>query len=311
MGLGGGSSQPTHTTSTSVQEMSDEQKQLMALVLPEAQKFVGRPPTAFPGQTLAPITELEQQAQNEALTAAGSVGRIAEATGATQQALASDTGTVNQRLLAGIGLNPHLAAATEAATRPIIQAHERNVLPGIRGEAILTNNFGSTRQGIAEGIASEALMRSVGDTSATFANQAFRDVLGAETERLSMAGKLQTGAVGMAPQTAALMLEPSRIKSAVGGAQRADAQAIINARISKFMQDQMLPFAAAQEVAGLAFGMPAGSVSATAMGPGATQPSQARSALGMASMGAGIGGMMGGPAGAGIGAGLGALASFL
>tara|TARA_Y100000310_G_scaffold94408_1_gene92045 strand:+ start:6104 stop:7039 length:936 start_codon:yes stop_codon:yes gene_type:complete len=310
MSFGGGENKSTGST---VQNLSPEQQRLMSLVEPVAKDFIKNPPTVFPGSTLAPINQQEISAQNEALSAAGNVQNLAQATSAAHTNVLDDS-ELRQRLMSDISLSPHLAAATEAATRPIIQAHERSVLPGIRGEAIMTNNFGSTRQGIAEGIASEGLLRTVGDTGATFANQAFRDVLGAETERLGIAqaGRDATSrAIALAPSTAGLLLEPARIQSAVGGAQRADAQALLTEQVNKFLAKQVLPFSAAQEVAGLAMGIPAGSVNSMVTGTGTTGPSDMQKALGLGASGAAIGGQMGGPVGAGIGAGLGALLAFM
>lgn len=348
MGFGGGGSrsQPTTTTQTSVQELSPEQRELLQLAIPKAKAFVESPPRLAPGSSIAPITGLEQEAQRMLLGAArGPLRDLSQGAVASQnflnnplatRGLVSDN-TVRDRLLSSVNLpnamlNPALSAAAEAATRPIIQNFQRNVLPSIRSSAVAAGGFGSSRQGIAEGIASEGLLRSVGDVGAQFANQALRDVLqaetarlatstGAETARLSEASRASTAAGQTAletatrsllatPQTASLLLQPSQLVGAVGSQERAENQARITERVNRFLAEQLIPFSAAQEVASLAFGIPAGSVTATAQGPGPTRPGGFQQALGFGSLGASIGGSIGGPFGAGIGAGLGALASL-
>lgn len=364
---GGGGSKPQTTTSTSVQELSPEQRQLIELVIPKASTFINNPPTTYPGTTIAPQTELERQAQGQALEAAGRIANVADAATLSQQMLANPFATstglsdpevrrrllatpstnpavtaIQNRLLVNPMKNPALEGAAQAAINPLITNFQRSVLPGIRSGAVQSGGFGSSRQGVAEGIASGDLMKSIGDVSSTFANQAFRDILSAETTRLGSAADLtgqvaqsltgaETARLGTlastdtargtaaleastrsllaAPQTAALALEPARITESVGAQQRAEQQARINEEVQKFMANQLLPFAATQEVAGLAFGMPGGSVASTATGPGLTQPSYGQRALGGAATGASLGAMFG-PWGAGIGAGVGALASL-
>lgn len=109
--------------------------------------------------------------------------------------------------------NPYLASTAQAATRPIIQSLTENVLPAIGSEAGMTGNVGSSRQGIAEGLATQGALQAIGDTTSNLYSNAYGQGLGA-----------MTSALQMAPQIANLGLLPSSILSGVGGERRGLAQ---------------------------------------------------------------------------------------
>lgn len=183
--------------------------------------------------------------------------------------------------------NPALQAATQAAINPLIRNFERSILPGIANEAVAAGGFGGTRQGIAEGIAASDLQQQMGDVAATFANQAFSQGLNAMTQGLGIQqqglGQLIQGQLGgqQAAANAAQVQQqglagagqfmqalpeilqtgtlPAQLVSTVGEQQQAMQQALLNEQVQRFINEQLIPFSAAQDVAALAFGMPAGS----------------------------------------------------
>ena len=165
MGLGGGGGGESRTVTT--QELSPEQQELLKLVIPEARKFVADPPQQFPGSAIVPFTPNQLGAQQSALSQAFG-GNVSQVTDAAAQA---------QQFALGPVLfpesNPALQAATQAAIRPITEQFTQSVLPNIRQEAITAGGFGGSRQGIAEGQASQAFLRQVGDTSAQIQSEAF------------------------------------------------------------------------------------------------------------------------------------------
>ena len=97
--------------------------------------------------------------------------------------------------------------------------------------------------------------------------------------------------------------------SAVGEQQFAQEQAQLTDEVQRYFNEQLLPFLAAREAAGVAFGVPAG-ISTTEASLPASQRSPFLTGLGGAATGAGLGGMFGGPYGAAIGAGLGGIGSI-
>lgn len=71
------------------------------------------------------------------------------------------------------GMNPFTAQIVDAALRSSNEQFQTNVLPGIRTGAGQSNQVGGTRQGIAEGIASRALLNQQGDVISRLYGQAF------------------------------------------------------------------------------------------------------------------------------------------
>jgi hypothetical protein len=120
---------------------------------------------------------------------------------------------------------------------------------------------------------------------------------------------LESGARGLLalPQTLEAQLFPAQVQESVGKIQRAEDQAQLTEEANRFSAEQILPFAAAQDVAALAFGIGGGSATSTTTGSNSNSASPLGGALG----GAAIGGSIGGPYGAAIGAAAGALMAIL
>lgn len=345
---GGGSGSGGGTTSTvTTQELSPEQRELLRTVIPTAKDFAANPPTLFPGSTITPFNPLEQQAQQQALGAAGGqLPQVANsaigATGALQgpvlgQSIMGQNAQLagqqmalpaQQFLLSGDVLNPEsnpaLGAAIQGAIRPITQQFENTVLPGIRNEANLVGGLGGSRQGVAEGLASQAYLDAVGSTAAGMQNEAYQSGLGALIGGLGPT--LGAGASGTeaglqeavrslfaSPSLPGLALAPATVTGGVGAQQRGLEQAQLSEEAQRYLAEQLLPFAAAQDVAALAFGFPGGTVTSTGTfdRPGGGLGSLISGGLGGAASGAALGGAFGQPgAGAGVGGLLGVLSGI-
>lgn len=284
---GGGAS--GGTTKTTV-ELSPEQRELFNLALPALTNFAQNPPGAFPGQTVAGFDPAQLAGQQSIVNAAQ--GGSTDIANAALQA---------SQFFLGAGLdpntNPFLQSAIGAAVRPIGENLTQNILPNIRGEAITSGQFGGSRQGIAEGLAASGASRAIGDTAGTLASQGFQSALDAGIR-----------ALGLAPSTGALQFQPGGALSAVGAERQSQEQLGINAEIQRFMQEQLLPFLSAKDIAGIAFGIPNATVSTTGPTGGGISPIQG--ALGGAATGAALGSAIPG-FGTGIGAALGGLGGLL
>jgi hypothetical protein len=285
---GGGSTQ------TVTQQLAPEQQQLLDLVIPAATQFAQNPPSLFPGSAIAPQSGLEQQAGDQVVRQA----RTAVPGIADSAAQGSNFLTSGAALFPST--NPALADTIAGATRPIFQGLTEQVLPNIRGEAQTAGQFGGSRQGIAEGLASRGALDAAGTTAARISNEAFQNAL-----------KAQVGALATAPQTAALQFAGPDAIGGVGAQGRLFDQAFLSEEANRFITEQMLPFLAAQQVAQLAFGFPGGSststITPTGGGVGGGGGGSTRSAIGGALSGAATGGSIGGPFGAAAGGIIGAL----
>lgn len=211
MSSGGGGTSKTVST----QELSDEQQDLMRLVMPAAKDYAGTPLELFPGSTIAPTDPLQEQGRNMVADAAGGVQQVANDSISTARQLMMGGGAgalggagnltqAGQFGLGGLGralseydttqggrdflasgslldpnTNPVLEAQTEAALRPITRGLTEDVLPGIRSESMSNNMFGGSRQGIAEGRAMSDFLTQAGDISTNLQANNFNQGLGA------------------------------------------------------------------------------------------------------------------------------------
>lgn len=286
--LGGGrsSSPPAQTTTTSTQtvELSPEQKKLLQLAIPKAETF-GEQGLTLPTESgIAGFDPLQLAAQGDLLTLA--------APGSALNDTISNASLANNFALGPLlfpSTNPALRDATAGAVRPIIEAFTQSVLPNIRGGAQLAGQPGSSRQGVAEGIATGSLLRQVGDTAAGIQSKAFGQGLDTFIKGLALA-----------PQTAQLQTLPSTLTDIIGANRQGLAQAKLTEEQGKFFNEQLLDLTVAQELAKLAGTFGGGSTIGTV-----TQPTGvvggSGSSFGSALSGASLGFNIGGPTGAVLG----------
>ncbi len=288
---GGGSSQPTKTTQTVKQELSPEQRKLLGLAFPKAQQFARTNLELYPGDTVVDPNALQQQSQNQL---------VQSATGGIQDTI-NQSKAAHNFSLGGVlypGSNPALQSATEAAIRPITEEYTQSVLPNIRNNAAQAGQVGSSRQGVAEGMASRDFMRQVGDTAAQMQNENYQKGLDVFSRGMLLS-----------PQMAQLQTVPSQLLGAVGTQQQGQEQAELNALIQRHGARQMLPLLAAQELSSLAGSFGGGGTTSTAIGPTLNQPSGLMMGLGGAASGAAMGSTFG-PWGTAVGGALGLMSSF-
>jgi len=267
--FGGGSSPaPTQTTSTvTTRELSPEQRELLGVAIPVAKEFVADPPVLFPGTAITPLDPLEIQAQQQVLDALPQQQELinrAIAAPATIQDIANDP----------LG-NAAIIRTIEGALRPLERTFQTSILPNIRGAATTAGQVGSSRQGIAEGLASQGFLDTAGDVAGGIASQAQTSALNALSRSLFAL-----------PEFANLPFAPATARATVGAQRRGVEQAFLSEEASRFAAAQVLPFLAAQEVAQLAFGIPAGSQATVGTTTGAVQHTPGLS-FGQAASGAG------------------------
>jgi len=283
----GGSQQPQ--TQTTTQELSPEQRELMNLALPGVKKFAASTPQRYQGSQVAGFDPAQTAGQEGALGSAGVQTSLARGGAGTSDYWMSPNAL-------DITKNPGLQGNIDAATRPITQALTEQALPAIRDSAERSGNFGSSRQGIAEGLGSGRASQAIGDATSGIVSKAYDTNVNAQLK-----------ALGLLPQTAGIQTAGDITTSNVGDVRQSMAQSLINQDVNNFNYDQLAPFLQSKEIMSLLTGLPGGSTTTTASVP---QKNPLTSALGGAAAGASLGSMFG-PIGTGIGAGGGALLSFL
>lgn len=288
MSMGGGTS---HTTTT--QELSPEQRALIAPVIPIAQNFLANPPKQWQGSGIVPFTDLQKQAQQMTINAANKMNPMMQQTGKQFNQLFGDMTTGVNANLAGLKKgtnfltsgdvlkaesNPYLQGAISAATRPVMENFQQQILPNLTQGAVSAGGFGGTRQGIAEGLAGKEALAQVGDISSSMSNANYQAglqaMLGGLSEargqaQLDLAGsQAAQQLLGSKGQIMSQTLLPAQLKEQVGNQQYAMKQAQLSEQIQKYINQQMIPFAAAQDVAAMAFGMPGGTTKSSSTQPG-------------------------------------------
>lgn len=286
--MGGSPSAPTQTTQ---QNLSPEQQQLMQLALPGVRQFAANVPQRYQGPTTAGFDPSQTAGQEQALGAASTVGGLAKSGAQTSNFYTGGD-------IWNPASNPNLQGAVDASVRPIYQNLTEQALPAIRQGDITTGNFGGSRQGIAEGLASRGASQAAGDTASKLVQSEYETNVNAQLK-----------ALGLLPQTQQAQLAEATTTSGVGDVRQQQRQREIDDQISKFNYDQYAPFLQSKEILSLLQGLPGGSTTTTGSvpqsNPGIMQ------GLGGAAAGASLGSAIMPGVGTAAGAGIGALLPFI
>lgn len=173
-----------------------------------------------PQSLIAGFTQPQVQGQQQALdTASGPLSQLA---GQGNQAF-------GQALNVDPSQSPYYQSALQSSFNPFVRNFLQSILPGIRSEAVGVGQAGSSRQGIAQGLASQGLLQQLGDITSNTANNAYNTGI---QSRLS--------ALGLLPQIQQSNLLPSNVYQQIGQQQQAQNQQNLNA-----------PFALGQTYQGL------------------------------------------------------------
>lgn len=282
-----GGGQPTQSTTT---QLSPQQQQIMDLALPKVQDFAASTPQRYPGSTITPFNANETAGQNQVLGAVGDINTVGK--NAAQANNFYTSGNIWDP-----ASNPNLQHAVDATVRPLYQNLTNTVLPAIRSDATSTGNFGSSRQGIAEGLATQSTQQAAGDAASKLVQNQYDTNVNAQLKAEALAPSVQQG-----------LTTGGTVQSGVGDVQRAQQQAGLNEQVGNFNWQQYAPFLQAQDLMSLVQGMQGGTTISTGNNP---TSNPATSALGGAATGAALGSAIFPGIGTGIGAGAGALLPFL
>lgn len=181
-----------------------------------------KPMEYYPNSTVVPFAPQTEQAlqMQETKALAGS-----PATSAAQQ-MATST-LEGDYLSAG---NPYLSQAVDAATRPMVEKWQEDILPGIQSGFSGAGRYGSGMQARQQERTGEALARQIGDVAGSMSYKNYAD----ERQRQLQAGTL-------APSLdAASYADIERLKQ-VGAEREGMAGAELQEQISRFQQEQEAP----------------------------------------------------------------------
>lgn len=165
------------------------------------------------GQGLGYLGDIYSQLGNVAGTM-GSTGRdatwsglgsLGAGVGGISTGTAGATQGMNQLLGAGdVTNNPYLQSAMNAAIRPLTEQYTEQVMPSIKSAAFGAGQMGSSRQGVAEGIASRGYLDAVADATAQMGSAAYGQGLSAVQAGAGIGQGLLNSGLGAAGQMAGL-----------------------------------------------------------------------------------------------------------
>jgi len=289
----------TPTTQTTEVKLDPRQNELIDLAMPGLRTMAGTGGPRLPDFSgVAGFDPMQRAGQNLALgTAVDQYGVTRGAADATNRATRGDFMNVES--------NPALAGIQDtinSRTRSTVDNLLEQALPSIRSGAAVSGNYGSSRQGIAEGLATGRAARAVGD-------------IGAETTtNVAMKGydsglDAMMKAIGLAPQTTQNLLAPALTVSGVGDVRQGQNQRELDEASARWNYQEQLPLLMSRELMGLVSGIP--TAGATTTGTTPRSGPTAMNALGGAASGAALGSALFPGIGTMAGAGIGALLPFL
>jgi hypothetical protein len=161
------------------------------------------------------------------------------------------TNNMNQAVKFGLGdvlypqSNPALQQTINAAVRPITESYTDpgGVMSQIRSGATGAGQFGSSRQGIAEGVAAGRYADAVGDASSRIATEGYGRGLDTFSRTLAFA-----------PQAMQAGMTPANILSGIGSQNEMQAQQLEDYLSNSRMWEYNAPWLPLQNYANIVFG---------------------------------------------------------
>lgn len=249
--MGGTTSSDTKTTT---QQLTPEQQRLASAAAGQYDQFAASNPTLPTGNQAVNPFDPNQMAGQEAVL--GQTGNAARTVG--------NAANTNQQIAGGEfldpGSNPYVQNAIKAATNPIFDQLNNKTLPGVAANAStgsggISANFGGSRQGVIEALATKDANEAAGNAGAGIANSALQNGLNATNT-----------AIAQAPTSAASLAIPGTMQSTVGDVRQQQGQNVLNANNAASQLQQWLPAIKAQLLAQGAGGLPGGSTTSTGTG---------------------------------------------
>lgn len=185
--------------------------------------------------------------------------------GITQNAVASGGfGGTRQGIAEGNAANSMMRNVGDVASQMMNQNYQAGLgamNAGLNTSVNQQNNQGNLALGAGQLGQSSLGQMIQGNLGGQAAQQA---ATGLEQQGLGEASSLLGNTGNILNQT----LAPANAIGAVGGQQQALQQAQLSEQVQKFINQQLIPFATAQDVAAMAFGMPGGTTKSVSSAPG-------------------------------------------
>ncbi len=207
----------------------------------------------FPGDTVADLTPEQMRGISSMMGAGEGISDF------TQGSLLPAMGTYLDPGFMSPESNPWMQDYIGAATRPVTEQFTEQVLPGLRGRDRMTGatDYGSTRSGVAEGIATRGYLDTIGDISSRMWGDLYGTNVGA-----------QQNAMRMSPMLASMMSMPASMYGSAGDIKQRQAQAEIGGERERYEYGRDTETEDLMRIISLASGMPYGTTTGVQEGQG-------------------------------------------
>ena len=196
-------------------------------------------PGYFPGQAVAGLSPWTQSSWGQGMGAAGNVAQAGNEM-LNRWQTGFDMGMMG---------NPWLDAQVQNMQNQGYQNYNRNTRPAIEGGAIAAGQPGSTRQGIAEGVALGDLNRSLNDATANMYGNAYNQQLG---HTRGMTGQMP----GILNQYGQSAMTPFNMMQGIGNQQRGYNQELLNAEKGRWDYSRDMPWQRLSQMGQIFGGLP-------------------------------------------------------
>ena len=168
---------------------------------------------------------------------------------------AADYGLEGSKSLMDVKNNPYLEQYMQASINPLTQALNRQIMPGIGSGAEQVGQQGSSRQGIAEGIALGDYINKAGDITSTIGSNAYGQGLNAFTDIYTNTQNNlgQLAGIGSAPYERARQInnEVAGNKLAIGSQLQQHEQAGLDANMMNKLREREMTRQQAGDLVGI------------------------------------------------------------
>lgn len=223
MGKGGGNNQPVKSTTDTAPW--GEQQPYLKEVFTEAQKqYRTGGPQLMPGSGIATLSGPEKYASTY----------LKDLSQGPLEQQAKDLASAQKFGLGDVlspDSNAYLKDYADASTRGIWDNLNNNVLGQTRAAASSAGQYGGSRQGIAEGLATKSAIEADADTRSKIYSNAYGQ--GLDVFKSTMA---------QVPQNMVAQQMPATVMAGVGSQERAFQQALLDEQIARWNYEQNLPF---------------------------------------------------------------------
>ena len=243
----------------------------------------------YEGKTIAGYTPEQEQLFSGLQSLQGTQApKFAEAEALTRGTAAKITPDEVQEYM-----NPYQQAVVDIEKREAEKQYQSNVVPQLAAQAAAAGSFGGSRQGILEGMASEANQRLQADIQAKGSAQAYQDAMANINQQRQREGAAAGQLAQLAPAGFAAQAQELGTIGKVGDVKQQQSQLALDEAYKQYIQEQQFPSESLKEYQSYVQSFPNIATQITRT-PEPQQPGLAQSLLGLGTAAVGTYGAFGG-----------------